>query len=126
MTFQETKRAMDSDSKRNSEKSGTVTEAETGLVHKTMKKDLFVSKTVRNREIRLSCRFYAFDKFQEIVEHILPYDALFYVLEGKAEVEISGKHYTVKAGEIITFHANKPHSISTKCKFKMLLFSLKE
>jgi quercetin dioxygenase-like cupin family protein len=73
-----------------------------------------------------SIAVYAFDKFQEIVEHILPYDALFYVLEGDAEVDISGKTYTIKTGEMIMFPANKPHSINTKSRFKMLLVSLKE
>jgi quercetin dioxygenase-like cupin family protein len=113
---------MDSGSNRNSEKFGTaakiseLVEYEEGSV---------VSKTILDRK-SASVVVYAFDKFQEIVEHILPYDALFYVLEGEAEVNISGKHYTVKAGEMITFPANKPHSTSTKCKFKMLLFSLKE
>lgn len=69
---------------------------------------------------------FAFDKFQGIVEHVLPYDALFYVFEGEAEVNISGKAYSVKTGEIILFLANKPHSISAKSKFKMLLIRLKE
>jgi quercetin dioxygenase-like cupin family protein len=113
---------MDSTGKHNSNKSGTVTKLAELVDYE---EGSVVSKTILDRK-SASVAVYAFDKFQEIVEHILPYDALFYVLEGEAEVEISGKAYIVKAGEMITFPANKPHSISTKCKFKMLLFSLKE
>ena len=113
---------MNSSGRRNSEKSVAITKL-TSLVD--YEEGSVVSKTVLDRK-SASVAVYAFDKFQEIVEHILPYDALFYVLEGEAEVNISGKPYFVKAGEMITFPANKPHSISTKCKFKMLLFSLKE
>jgi quercetin dioxygenase-like cupin family protein len=69
---------------------------------------------------------FAFDKFQEIVKHVLPYEVLFYVFEGKAEVTISGRSQTVKAGEMIAFPANKPHAISAKSKFKMLLITIKE
>jgi quercetin dioxygenase-like cupin family protein len=113
---------MNSDTRRKSEKIEPVTKL-ADLVD--YEEGSVVSKTVLERK-SASVAIYAFYKFQEIVEHILPYDALFYVLEGEAEVVISGKHCTVKAGEMITFPANKPHSISTKCKFKMLLISLKE
>ena len=84
-----------------------------------------VSRTVVDKKAA-SVAVYAFDKFQGIVEHILPYEALFYVFEGEAEVNISGKTYIVKTGEMIVFPANKPHSISARSRFKMLLFSLKE
>jgi quercetin dioxygenase-like cupin family protein len=84
-----------------------------------------VSATVVDKKAA-SVAVYAFDKFQGIIKHILPYDALCYVFEGEAEVYISGKPYTVKTGEMIVFPANKPHSISAKSRFKMLLLSLKE
>ncbi len=86
---------------------------------------LIASKTIFDRKAA-SVDVFAFDKFQGIVAHTLPYDALFLVFDGEAEVCVSGKSYLVKAGEMIVFPANKPHSISAKSKFKMLLLSIKE
>lgn len=83
------------------------------------------SKTIIDRKAATVAVF-AFDKFQQIIEHTLPHEALFYVLEGEAEVIISGNPYTVKEGEMATFPANKPHAISAKSKFKMLLITIKE
>ena len=88
-------------------------------------KGTIVSKTIIDKKA-VSVAIFAFDQFQGIVEHVLPYDALFYVLEGEAEVNLSGKPYTLKAGEMIIFPADKPHAISAKNQFKMLLLSLKE
>ena len=84
-----------------------------------------VSATVLDKK-SASVAVYAFDKFQGIVQHILPYDALFFVLEGEAEVSTSRKRSFVKMGEMIVFPANEPHSVSAKSRFKMLLISIKE
>ena len=86
---------------------------------------LIASRTITEKK-SASIEVFAFDKFQEIIEHTLPYEALFYVLEGEAEVIISGNSHTVKEGEIIAFPANAPHAISAKSKFKMLLITIKE
>jgi len=83
------------------------------------------SKAVVERQA-VSIVVYAFDRFQGIVEHILPYDALFYVLEGEAEVSIGGYLHVIKTGEMVMFPAKVPHSINAKSRFKMLLVSLKE
>ncbi len=68
----------------------------------------------------------AFDRSQEIIEHIPAYDLIFFVLEGEAEVSIESKSYRVKEGETIMVPANKPHAISAKSRFKALLITLKE
>ncbi len=83
------------------------------------------SKTVVDKK-SASVAVYAYDRFQEIIAHVLPYDALFYVLEGEAEVTVEGKSYVVNAGEIVVLPANKPHAISPKSKFKVLLVAFKE
>jgi quercetin dioxygenase-like cupin family protein len=88
-------------------------------------KGTFVSKTIINKKA-VSVDVFAVDQFQGIIEHVLPYEALFYVLEGEAEVNLSGKTYTVEPGEMMLFPANKPHAIRTKSQFKMLLVSFKE
>jgi quercetin dioxygenase-like cupin family protein len=44
-----------------------------------------------------------------------------HVLEGEAEVKISGQAYQLKAGEAIILPANAPHALLARKKFKMLL-----
>ncbi len=67
---------------------------------------------------------FAFDEGQELSEHTAPYDALVHVLEGEAEVKISGQAYQLKAGEAIILPANAPHALFARKKFKMLLTML--
>lgn len=64
---------------------------------------------------------FAFDEGQELSEHSAPFDALVHILDGKAEIRISGKPYTVQAGEVIVMPANQPHSLKALDRFKMLL-----
>jgi len=64
---------------------------------------------------------FAFDEGQELSEHTAPYDALVHVLDGEAEIIISGKSHLLKAGEGILMPANDPHAVKAKVKFKMLL-----
>ncbi len=64
---------------------------------------------------------FAFDAGQELSEHTAPYDALAHVLEGEAEIWISGKSYVLNAGEAIIMPANEPHAVKAMQRFKMLL-----
>ena|SRR5271157_3610579 len=64
---------------------------------------------------------FAFDEGQELSEHTAPYDALLHLLEGQAEIRISGQPYDLSAGEAIILPANAPHAVKAKTKFKMLL-----
>jgi quercetin dioxygenase-like cupin family protein len=64
---------------------------------------------------------FAFDEGQELSEHTAPFDALVHVLEGSAEIIISGKSYPLKAGDIIIMPANQPHAVKATSPFKMLL-----
>jgi len=48
------------------------------------------------------------------------------IIDGQAEVTISGKPFIVKKGEIIVMPANKPHSLKAVEKFKMLLVMIKK
>lgn len=64
---------------------------------------------------------FAFDEGQELSEHTAPFDALVHVLEGEAEIRISGKPYVVKAGEAILMPANEPHAVKATHRFKMFL-----
>jgi quercetin dioxygenase-like cupin family protein len=64
---------------------------------------------------------FAFDEGQELSEHTAPFDALVHVLEGEAEIIISGKSYHLKAGDVIIMPADQPHAIKASGQFKMLL-----
>lgn len=64
---------------------------------------------------------FAFDKGQGLSEHTAPFDALVYIVDGRAKITISGKPSIVKKGEIIIMPAHKPHALKAEQKFKMLL-----
>lgn len=68
---------------------------------------------------------FAFDKDQGLSEHTAPFDALVNVLEGKAEIVVSGNPNQLKAGEFIIMPANEPHSLKAIEKFKMMLTMIK-
>lgn len=64
---------------------------------------------------------FAFDKGQELSEHTAPYDALLHLIEGEAEVSVSGKTSALQQGEGIILPAGKPHAVRASKRFKMLL-----
>ncbi len=64
---------------------------------------------------------FAFDAGQELSEHTAPFDALVHILDGEAEVRISGQPFTVRAGQAIILPANEPHAVKATARFKMLL-----
>jgi len=64
---------------------------------------------------------FAFDAGQELSEHTAPFDALVQVVEGEAEVIISGISFPMKSGEAIIMPANNPHAVKATGQFKMLL-----
>lgn len=68
---------------------------------------------------------FAFDAGQGLSEHTAPYDAMVYVLEGSVEVTLSGKMVLLEAGQITIMPANKPHALTAKARFKMLLTMIK-
>jgi quercetin dioxygenase-like cupin family protein len=69
---------------------------------------------------------FAFDEAQELSEHTAPYDALVHVLDGEAEVRISGKPHHLKSGDAIIMPANDPHALKALTKFKMLLTMIRK
>jgi quercetin dioxygenase-like cupin family protein len=69
---------------------------------------------------------FAFDKDQELSEHTAPFDALVHVLDGEAEIKISGKPFHLKAGEAIIMPADEPHAVRAMTRFKMLLTMIRK
>ena len=83
-----------------------------------------VSRTVIDKKSG-TCTLFAFDAGQGLSEHTAPFDALVQVLDGEAEVTISGKPFRVKEGEMIIMPADKPHALRAEKRFKMLLVMIK-
>jgi quercetin dioxygenase-like cupin family protein len=83
-----------------------------------------VSKTIIKKSTG-TVTLFAFDKGEGLSEHTAPFDALVNLIEGEAEVIISGKINLVKRGEIIIMPANEPHALKAQEKFKMMLVMIK-
>ena len=64
---------------------------------------------------------FAFDQDQELSEHTAPFDALVHILDGNAEIKISGKAFPLETGDAIIMPANEPHALKATRPFKMLL-----
>jgi len=69
---------------------------------------------------------FAFDKGQGLSEHTAPFDAIVYIVDGRAQIKIEGKPSLVKKGEMIIMPANKPHALKAVQKFKMLLIMIRK
>lgn len=83
-------------------------------------KDSVVSQMILNKKSG-TVSLFAFDKGQGLSEHTAPFDALVQVLDGEAEITISGETFIVNMGEIIMMPAHQPHALKAVKKFKMLL-----
>ena len=83
-----------------------------------------VSCTIVDRKTG-SVTLFAFDLGQRLSEHTVPYDALVYLIEGEAQIFISGKEFRLKEGETIIMPANEPHALKAINRFKMLLVMIK-
>jgi len=68
---------------------------------------------------------FAFDQGEGLSEHSAPFDALVYLIEGKAEITISGKPLQVSAGQTVVMPADEPHALQALERFKMLLVGIK-
>jgi len=79
-----------------------------------------VSRTIVDRKTG-TVTLFAFDEGQGLSEHTTPYDAMVFVLDGEAEIVISGKTLTLRDGEMVIMPADEPHALRAVSKFKMIL-----
>ena len=87
--------------------------------------DTVVSREVIKKELG-TVTFFAFDKGQGLSEHLAPFDAMVQIIDGEAEITISGNKITVKKGEMIIMPANEPHALQAVNKpYKMILTMIK-
>jgi len=84
-----------------------------------------VSRTIINKKTG-TVTFFAFDEGQGLSEHTAPFDALVYILDGEAEITISGKPVKVSEGEMLIMPANQPHALKAVKRFKMVLTMVRE
>jgi quercetin dioxygenase-like cupin family protein len=83
-----------------------------------------VSRTLINKKTG-TVTLFAFDKGESLSEHTVPYDALAYIVEGSAEITISGKSNNLKEGEMIIMPAGEPHALKAITQYKMMLVMIK-
>ncbi len=79
-----------------------------------------VSRTVIDKKAG-TVTFLAFAEGQGLSEHTAPFDALVYLVEGEAEIVISGKPIHLKDSEMVIMPANQPHALKATKSFKMIL-----
>ena len=83
-----------------------------------------VSRTLIDKKAG-TVTLFAFAQGQGLSEHTAPYDALVYLLDGEAEVSISGQAHRLSEGEMIIMPANEPHALKATSAFKMLLIMVR-
>ena len=64
---------------------------------------------------------FAFDKGEGLSEHTAPFDAMVQIIDGKAEITISGKKNTLERGDMIIMPADEPHALHALEQYKMIL-----
>jgi len=79
-----------------------------------------VSRTIIDKKTG-TVTLFSFDQGQGLSEHTAPFDALVYLLDGEAEISISGKPHHLREGEMVMMPANEPHALKAVRRFKMLL-----
>lgn len=83
-----------------------------------------VSRTLINKKTG-TITLFSFDEGQGLSEHIAPFDALLHILDGEAEITISGKAMRLKEGEMVILPAGKPHALKAIKQFKMMLVMIR-
>lgn len=68
---------------------------------------------------------FAFDQGQGLSEHTAPFDALVQILDGEAEITISGEPHSLKADQMIIMPGGKPHALKAVKRFKMMLVMIR-
>lgn len=83
-----------------------------------------VSRTIIKKP-KGTVTLFAFDEGESLSEHTAPFDALAYILDGEAEITISGRPLRAKTGEMVIMPADQPHSVKAPARFKMALVMIR-
>jgi quercetin dioxygenase-like cupin family protein len=83
-----------------------------------------VSKEIIKKETG-TVTIFAFDKGEGLSEHTAPFDAIVQVIDGTAEIVISGNKNIVQEGEMIIMPGTVPHALNAVERFKMVLIMIR-
>src|SRR5512139_2813837 len=83
-----------------------------------------VSRTIIDKKTG-TVTLFAFEEGEGLSEHTAPFDALVYILDGEAEISISGKPLHLNKGSMTIMPANQPHALKAVKRFKMLLIMIR-
>ena len=83
-----------------------------------------VSRTIIDKKAG-TVTLFSFGEGQGLSEHTAPFDALVYLLDGEAEISISGKPFHLREGDMTIMPANQPHALKAVGRFKMLLVMIR-
>lgn len=67
----------------------------------------------------------SFDDGEGLTEKTTPFDSFAQIIEGKAEIVISGESHLLQTGESIVIPAHEPNFIRPNGRFKMVLTVIK-
>jgi quercetin dioxygenase-like cupin family protein len=84
-----------------------------------------VSKTLIDKKVG-TITLFSFDEGQGLSEHTTPFDAVVYIIEGKADIVVSKKSNVLNKGQMIIMPANEPHALTALERFKMMLIMIKD
>jgi len=90
----------------------------------TYAENAVVSKHILKKETG-NISLFAFDKGEGLSEHTAPFDAVVFIVDGKADIKIDGVSNILEAGESIIMPANVPHALNAVDQFKMVLTMIK-
>ena len=84
-----------------------------------------VSKHILKKETG-NVSLFAFDKGEGLSEHTTPFDAVVYIVDGKADIIIDGNSNILEPNETIVMPANIPHALKAVESFKMVLTMIRD
>jgi quercetin dioxygenase-like cupin family protein len=68
---------------------------------------------------------FAFDQGEGLSEHTAPFDAMVLILDGEADIMVSGTTHRVRAGQMIIFPKDAVHALTAVKRFKMMLVMIR-
>lgn len=83
-----------------------------------------VSKTLLKKDTG-NLTLFSFDSGQGLSEHVSPFDAVVYILDGSAEITIGGEARHVETGDMLVMPAGISHALHAAEPFKMLLIMIR-
>lgn len=111
----------------NTEKSGQ----ETSIIRALKLRDLVeyqtgavVSRTLIDKKT-CTITLFSFDVGQGLSEHTSPFDATLFMIDGEAEVIVSGRSTIAREGDMVIMPANKPHALKAQKQFKTMLVMIR-